>query len=113
MPCDTYVRRGQTPADREREIKEALKRLEGSLAAGSASVVVGSNGALAFTGWGQEERSGVTDVCAYRLLMADGSWELRQAIARAEAIAGRSVDRRVIESGVHSHDGGATWAPGH
>ena len=30
-------------------------------------------------------------------------------IARAEALAGRTVDRKVVAAGVHSHDGGTTW----
>lgn len=33
----------------------------------------------------------------------------RAEIARAEQIAGRSVDRQVLAAGVHSHDGGKTW----
>lgn len=41
--------------------------------------------------------------------MATGSPMALQAIARAEALAGRSVDKQVIGQGVHSHDSGKTW----
>lgn len=58
-------------------------------------------------------RDGVTDACMYRRLMATGSSLTKAAIQRAEQIAGRSVDRKVIANGVHSHDGGRSWHDGH
>jgi hypothetical protein len=30
-------------------------------------------------------------------------------IAKAEQVAGRSVNRQVVGQGVHSHDGGESW----
>ena len=67
-------------------------------------------GAIAFVGpeW-EGVRSGVTDACAYRRIMATGSALARQEILRAEQLAGRTVNRQVVAAGVHSHDGGATW----
>jgi hypothetical protein len=41
--------------------------------------------------------------------MATGSAMAKTAIARAEALAGRSVNRQAVAQGHHSHDGGATW----
>jgi hypothetical protein len=49
----------------------------------------------------------VSDACAYRRIMSIGS--AKAAIARAEQLAGRSIDRRVVAQGVHSHDDGRTW----
>ena len=42
----------------------------------------------------------------YRALAASNSPALRMAIVRAEARAGRSLDRRAVAAGVHSHSGG-------
>jgi hypothetical protein len=72
-------------------------------------VKVGPQGGIAFDGLSDAERDGVTDACAYRRLMVSGSALAKAAIARAEQLAGRSVDRRVVGHGVHSHDGGRTW----
>jgi hypothetical protein len=91
----------------------AVDRLNLALAAGTVTVKVGANGAIAFTGWAQDDRAGVSDLCAYRKLAAQNSPQLRRALARAEVIAGRTVDRATVASGTHSHDGGASWHPGH
>lgn len=40
---------------------------------------------------------------------ASNSWELRQAVARAEAQQGRKVNAHAVASGLHSHDGGKNW----
>lgn len=113
MPCDTQRQRGQTEQERRAAIDRALVALEQSLSAGLVKLVVGRDGAVAFADWGPAQRSGVTDVCAYRTLLARGSWALRQAQARAEAVAGRAVDRAKVAAGVHSHDGGGSWHAGH
>ena len=115
MPCDTVrLRPNQTLADRNAEIKSALKRLEQRLQAGQVRVVVDrASGAAGFAGWGKEERASITDVCAYRVLAAENSWALRQAVARAEAQAGRKVNPVAVAAGVHSHDDGRSWGPGH
>jgi hypothetical protein len=64
-------------------------------------------------GISNEDRDGVTDACAYRRLVVSGSALAKAAIARAEQLAGRQVDRRVLAHGAHSHDGGKTWHEGH
>lgn len=107
MPCDTQLRKGITRAAREAQVKAALAALEVALAAGKARAVIGPQGAVAFAGaW---ERDGVSDACAYRRLLSARSPALLRAVARAEATAGRQVDRRAIAAGHHSHDGGRTW----
>ena len=64
-------------------------------------------GAIAFEGW--SNRAGVTDSCAYRRIMATGGALARQAIAKAEAAAGRTVNKQAVAQGYHSHDGGRSW----
>jgi len=86
----------------------ALTRLETMLAAGTATVVIGATGAIAFKGW-QSSDVGMVDACVYRRLLASNSPGLRRAIARAEAVSGRKVNPQAIASGTHSHDGGKTW----
>lgn len=110
MPCDTRPRRrGQTLTERKIEVRAAIDKLSKSLVAGSVKPVIGPQGAIAFKGWTEDDRGAVSDACAYRLLMVSGGALAKAAIARAEQIAGRSVDKRVIGQGVHSHDGGHTW----
>jgi hypothetical protein len=89
------------------EMSDAIKRLEKALGNNEASLVIGTAGSIAFKGW--NDRAGVSDLCAFRKLASSNSATLRRAIARAEAIAGRSIDQRSINAGVHSHDGGKTW----
>lgn len=103
MPCDTKAR---TPTERELQ-QAALERLRAKLAAGSASVVIGAQGGIAFAGW--QDRGGVSDLCAYRKLLASNSPELRRAVMAAEARYGRKIDPKAIAAGMHSHDGGHTW----
>jgi hypothetical protein len=107
MPCDTRVLDGQTLEQRGKEIDETLKRLELQLGAGTASLRVGPQGALVIGGW--QDRRGVTDVCAFRMLKLKGGWEFRKALAKAEQTAGRKVNEQAIGAGIHSHDGGKTW----
>jgi hypothetical protein len=109
MPCDTELRKGQTLSQRKAEIRDAIARLNQQIVAGRVKPIVGPQGAITFGGWSDEERSGVTDACAYRRLMVSGSALAKGAVARAEQLAGRSVDRRVIAQGTHSHDGGHSW----
>lgn len=113
MPCDSRRKTGQTERQRKDAVKAALAKLEAALAAKTVTVKVSPTGAVAFAGWKQEERDDVSDLCAYRALSAASSWALRQAIARGEAMAGRKVDQRQVAAGVHSHDHGHTWHPGH
>ena len=102
MPCDTT-----REPPKLMEMARALDRLQKALGAGTVSVVVGASGALAFKGW--QDRGGLSDLCAYRKLQGRNAPELRKAVARAEALAGRRLDERAIAAGVHSHDGGKTW----
>jgi len=101
--------RGQTLKQRVAEVAEVVKKINAMIAAGKAQVKVGANGAIAFIGISNEERDGVTDACIYRRMMVSGSPLARQKIAMAEQLAGRAVDKRVLATGLHSHDGGITW----
>lgn len=113
MPCDTNLKPNQTLADRNDQIKKSLTRLEAALTQGNVKVRIAPNGAVAFEGWRPTDRDDVTDVCAYRTLAAQGSFALRTAIARAEAMQGRKVNPHAVAAGHHSHDGGRTWNKGH
>lgn len=110
MPCDTYRKPGQTLAERIEEVRTALRALEQKLQTGKVGITIGNNGAMQFTNWSAQDRAGVTDVCAYRTLLHENSWALRQAVARAEALQGRRVNLAAVASGLHSHDGGRTWS---
>jgi hypothetical protein len=108
MVCDTRI---DLSAQGRQRMAEALARLQAGLAAGTAQVVIGTNGALAFKGW--QDNGGYSDTCAYRALSSRNSPELRRAIARAEVTSGRTLNPRAVASGTHSHDQGAHWHPGH
>lgn len=107
MPCVSAPRQGQTLVERIDEVKGALARLERYLATGTVKVQISPFGAVAFAGW--NDRSDVTDVCAFRTLTAENSWTLRQAVQRAEAMTGRKVNPNAVAAGHHSHDNGRTW----
>lgn len=109
MPCDTMRKRNQNLKQRIDEVRAVVAKLSAGLASGEVRARIGPQGAIAFVGLTDAERDGVTDACAYRRLMVEGSALARAAIARAEQTAGRSIDRRVVSQGVHSHDGGKTW----
>lgn len=109
MVCDTRLKNGQTISQRKAEVAKATTALEQAIAARRVRVVVGPQGAVAFTGWSDAERDGITDNCAYRRLLATGSALARAEIAKAEAMAGRKVNTQAIGQGIHSHDNGKTW----
>jgi hypothetical protein len=110
MPCDSVQKKKpQTLTERRADVVKAMARLDRLVMTRKVRVVVGPQGAVAFSGWDEESRDGVTDACAYRRLMSSGSALAKAEIARAEQMAGRSVDRRVVAVGVHSHDGGYSW----
>lgn len=113
MPCDTKLKAKQTVAQRAEEVRKVVSKLGELLVSGRVKAKVGPQGAIAFVGLTDEERDGVTDACAYRRLMVSGSMLAKAAIARAEQIAGRTVDRQALAHGHHSHDGGKTWHHGH
>lgn len=110
MACETMRKPKQTLAERIAEITKAVEALDAKLKKRLVKPVVGPQGAITFKGWDDPaERNGITDACAYRRIMATGSALARAEIARAEQLAGRTVNRQVIGQGVHSHDGGRTW----
>jgi hypothetical protein len=113
MPCDTKLKQGQTISERATEVRAAVEQISQGLAAGRIKAVVSPTGGVAFDGISQAERNGITDACAYRRLLVSGSSLAKAAIARAEQLAGRSVNRQAIAQGLHSHDGGKTWHNGH
>lgn len=113
MTCWTFNKPKQTPAERREEIRKTVEKFARGLVAGTVKVVVGKNGGVTFTGIPENERNGVADSCVYRNLMTTGSAMARQMIARAEQMAGRRIDQKVVASGTHSHDGGKTWHDGH
>jgi len=106
MACDTRLKPAQTISERAKEVREAVERLAAAIAAGGVRVKVGPQGAVAFEGWDNVSRDGVTDGCALRRIMATGSAMARMHIARAEQMAGRPIDK---SSRLHTHDNGATW----
>lgn len=109
MPCDTRLKPRQTIQERAKEVREVVSFLDELIRKGKVAVKVGPQGAVAFNGMTDSEKDGVTDACAYRRLMVSGSATAKAAIARAEQLAGRSIDRRAVAIGAHSHDGGVTW----
>ncbi|HXJ61962.1 MAG TPA: hypothetical protein VNU68_35440 [Verrucomicrobiae bacterium] len=114
MPCDTQRRPNQTFDQRKAEVRTAIARLSVLLANGQAKAIVSrATGSVAFRGWAEGETARVTDACAYRIVMATGSALAKQAIAKAEMLAGRTVDRAALTNGWHSHDGGETFHKGH
>jgi len=113
MLCDTKLKARQTIQQRKAEVITAVKKLEALLASKKVVATVGAQGGIAFTGWNETDRDGVTDACAYRRILSTGSAMPRMELARAEALAGRTVDRTAIAQGLHSHDGGRHWHKGH
>lgn len=109
MPCDTRLKPKQTIQERADEVRRAVGKIQAGIIQGRVKIRIGPQGAIAFDGIADDERDGVTDACAYRRIMVTGSPLARAAIARAEQLAGRSVDKRIIGQGAHSHDGGRTW----
>lgn len=109
MPCDTRLKSRQTLGQRKIEVKKSVSTLDRGLLRKKIKPVIGPKGEITFAGWPEDERDGVTDACAYRMLMITGSSLAKAEIARAEQISGRSVNRQAVNSGVHSHDGGQTW----
>jgi hypothetical protein len=113
MPCDTRLKERQTIQERVTEVRAVLDRVNKGLASGKVRVVIGPQGAVTFDGIAAEERDGVTDACIYRRVMATGSALAKAAIARAEQMSGRAINRQAVAHGHHSHDGGKTWHHGH
>jgi len=117
MACDMRLRERQTLSERKEEVKKAISTLDKLIAAGKVNVRIGtegmSKGAIAFKGWGDNERAGITDACAFRLLTSSASTMTKLKLQQAQQMTGVSVNRQTLAHGVHSHDGGATWHKGH
>lgn len=114
MACETRLKNRQTLAERKAEVKKVMYDVNSLIAAGKVKPVVDRlTGAIAFQGFDDNLRDGVTDACVYRQLMISGSSLTKAKIAQAEAIAGRGVNKQALAAGVHSHDGGQTFGPGH
>jgi hypothetical protein len=109
MPCGTELKQGQTLSQRVTEVKKRVTLVDKLIAARKVTMKVGPQGAVTFTGISESDRDGMTDACIYRMLTRTGSAATKMAIARAEQLAGRSINRSVVAAGVHSHDGGQTW----
>lgn len=109
MPCDTRLKPRQSISQRKAEVRKSVDTLDRGLLRKKIKPVIGPQGAITFQGWDESDRDGVTDACAYRMLMIHGSALARAEIARAEQMAGRTVNRQAVNAGVHSHDGGQTW----
>lgn len=110
MPCDTRLKPRQTIQQRAAEVRRAQQKLEAALAAGRIKPLIDkATGGIAFPGFAEADRDGVTDACIYRRVMSSGSTFAKLAIQRAEQLAGRTVNRQAVGQGLHSHDGGATW----
>src|SRR5512139_2970566 len=109
MPCDTKLKPKQTLAQRKKEVRKAAAAIDKMLAVNKVQAKIGKQGAIAFVGIPDNVRDGLTDACVYRRIVTSGSVAARQAIAKAERLAGRSVDKRVVAAVMHSHDNGTTW----
>jgi hypothetical protein len=110
MACDTKLKPRQSKQERAEEIRRAVAALARGLVTGAIRAKVGPQGAIAFENWQEGANDGVSDACAYRYIMATGTALAKQAIAKAEQLAGRGVNNRAA---VHSHDGGHTWHHNH
>lgn len=110
MACDTRLKPRQTLSQRKAEVRKVVDLLSARLAARIAKVKVGPQGAIAFEGLSDVERDGVTDACAYRMLMVYGSAQAKLAVQQAEMLSGRKVQ---TNHGLHSHDGGHSWHGSH
>lgn len=109
MACETRLKKNQTIQQRADEVRRAVGKVQARLIDKRVQVKIGAQGGIAFVGIPDEERDGLTDACIYRRIMSTGSPLAKAAIARAEQLAGRTVNRQIVGQGVHSHDGGHTW----
>ena len=113
MACETQTRKNQTLSERKEEIRQTVAEIIGKLISGEITPKVGPQGGIAFNGLSDKDRNGVTDVCAYRMIMMGNSTLAKMKIQQAEMLSGRSVASSALAQGIHSHDGGKTWHKGH
>jgi len=106
MACDTRLKPRQTIQERAKEIREAVIRLAQGLKDGRIKLVVDrTTGSVAFAGWDETSRDGVTDACSFRILQRTGSPMFQALLAQAQALAGRGIDKQAIAAGWHTHNG--------
>lgn len=112
MVCYRKLKAKQTVAERQREVRSAKARIDALLAAKKVQVKVGKKGGVVFIGIPDDVRNGVTDACVYNRVMTSGSHQARQEIVKAERLAGYTSEqvKKVVGSGLHSHDNGRTWS---
>lgn len=108
MPCDRKLKPKQSIQQRAEEIRTVVAKVTAGLASGKITAKIGPTGGIAFVGLSEAERDGVTDNCCYRRILATGSALAKAAIAKAEALAGRSVDKMAVAHGHHTH-GDGVW----
>ena len=116
MACWTRVKPKQTPEERRDEVRKTIEKVARGIVDGKYKVVIGPQGAVAFSGVPASERNDVSDACVYRNIMSTGSAMARQLIARAEQLAGRRVDQKALAGGHHGHfdsNGNVSWHGGH
>jgi len=114
MPCDTKLKANQTIQQRATEVKKIAAFADELIRKNRLKIIIDKKtGAIAFDGMTDSEKDGCTDACIYRRIMATGTALAKQAIARAELVAGRGVNKQALAQGVHSHDGGRSFHHGH
>src|SRR5215831_14818132 len=110
MVCDTKLRENQTLSERKKEVLETIEAIAKLIISNRVKPVIDkATGAIAFQNIPASVRAGITDACVYRRIMATGSALAKQQIAKAEMLAGRTVNRASLAAGIHSHDGGRSW----
>jgi hypothetical protein len=109
MPCFSTPKPNQTKEQRKAETKKVVKEVDKLIGGKQVQVKVGPQGAITFIGLTREQRDGMSDICIYNQLMTTASEKVKTAIRQAEMLAGRTVSKKAIAQGWHSHDGGATW----
>ena len=112
MACDTkLMSKNQTLSERKSQVRNVIEFVDELIRKSKVRVIVDKRtGAVTFAGITEQEKYGVSDACVFRLLMATGSASAKQAVARAEQLAGRGVSRQALAQGIHSHDAGASWS---
>jgi hypothetical protein len=107
MVCDMTLKPQQTAAQRAAEVRKSAAIVEQLVAERKAGIVIGPQGAVTFTGISDDDRNGMTDACILRRITNPAA---KLALARAEQVQGRRINAKAMAAGVHSHDGGKTWA---
>lgn len=109
MACDGKTIGNETIATRQTDTRAATEALARLIKLGKVKIQIDrATGAIALQGW-TNDRARLTDACAIRLLRTNKDVQI--AIRSAELRSGGA--KANLGSAVHSHDGGATWDPGH